>query len=54
MAADCLLRVCSKGSCYSSHKAKSALNPDTAPFDCSTFDCRVARGVGGLGLVLGS
>jgi hypothetical protein len=51
-AADCLLGICSQGSCCCSHKMKSALDPAAAPIS-STFDCRVARGVGGLGLALG-
>jgi hypothetical protein len=50
--AGCLLGMCSHGSCCSSHKMKSALNPGAAPSSL-TFDCRVARGVGGLGLALG-
>jgi hypothetical protein len=51
-AAGCLLVICSQGSCCCSHTMKSALNPAAATRSL-TFDCWVARGVGGLGLTLG-
>jgi hypothetical protein len=50
-AAGCLLPA--QGSGYCSHAMKSALNLAAAPASLA-FDCRVARGVGGLGLALGS
>jgi hypothetical protein len=52
-AAGCLLGICSQILCCCSHKIKPALNSAAAPL-CSTFDCRVARGVNGLGLAIGS
>jgi hypothetical protein len=51
-AAGCLLGICSQISCCCSHKMKSALNSAAAPLRL-TFDCRVARGVNGLGLAIG-
>jgi hypothetical protein len=52
-AAGCLLGNCEQGSGYCSHEMKSALNLAAAPAR-EAFDYRVARGVGGLGLALGS
>jgi hypothetical protein len=51
-ALDCLLGICSQGSCCCSHEMKSALNMAAAPLRLK-LDCRVARGVGGLGLAIG-
>jgi hypothetical protein len=51
-AAGCLLGICLQISCCCSHKMKSALNSAAAPLRL-TFDCRVARGVNGLGLAIG-
>jgi hypothetical protein len=51
-AAGCLLGICSQISCCCSHKRQSALSSAAAPLRL-TFDCRVARGVHGLGLAIG-
>jgi hypothetical protein len=51
-AAGRMLGICSQSSCCCSRKMKSALNPAAAPLRL-TFDCRVARGVGDLGLTIG-
>jgi hypothetical protein len=52
-AAGSLLGNCAQGLGYCSHEMKSALNLAAAPASLA-INCRVARGVGGLGLALGS